>query len=277
MKNFWARLCTGVVYVALIGLGILWNIYSFLALFSLVIVLCLREFYGLVNAQKRVKIDLWYNCLGGFLLFLATFLYVSGHSGYSVFFIYLIYILVVLISELYKKHADPVNHAAYVFFGQCYIALPVSILNLIAFQGIVGESTAYNRLLVLSLFIFLWANDTGAYSIGVLFGKHRFFERISPKKSWEGFFGGLIFTFISAFAFAYFRPEIPWYHWVGLSLVVVLFGTWGDLFESLIKRTLEVKDSGHCLPGHGGWLDRFDSMLLAVYAMLLYVQAFIFK
>ena len=122
--------------------------------------------------------------------------------------------------------------------------------------------------------IFIWANDTGAYIIGSRFGKRRLWERISPKKSWEGFFGGLVFTLVPAVIFAYFHPEIAGYHWIGLSVGVVVFGTWGDLIESLIKRTLNVKDSGCSLPGHGGFLDRFDSLLLAVYAMFFYIQLF---
>jgi phosphatidate cytidylyltransferase len=235
----------------------------------------LWEFYGLVNAQKRTRINSYYNCFGGFVLFLAAFLYASGVAGYYIFFLYLIYIVIVLISELYEKQQDPITHMAYIFLGQCYIALPFSVLNLIAFQGIAEELPIYNWILILSLFIFIWANDTGAYVVGVLFGKHRLFKRISPKKSWEGFFGGLVFTIAAAFIFAYFEPQISKYHWVGLSLAVVIFGTWGDLIESLIKRTLEIKDSGQALPGHGGFLDRFDSLLLAVYAMLFYVQLFV--
>jgi phosphatidate cytidylyltransferase len=241
----------------------------------LVIVFCLWEFYGLVNAQKRTRINSYYNCFGGLLLFLATFLYASGVYSYNIFFFNLIYIVIILISELYEKQQDPINHMAYIFLGQCYIALPVSVLNLIAFQGIGEGSPVYNRIMILSLFIFIWVNDTGAYLVGIIFGKHPLFKRISPKKSWEGFFGGLVFTVASALIFACFEKDIPCCHWIGLSLSVVIFGTWGDLIESLIKRTLEVKDSGQSLPGHGGFLDRFDSLLLAVYAMLFYVQLFI--
>jgi phosphatidate cytidylyltransferase len=178
------------------------------------------------------------------------------------------------VSELYEKQQDPITHMAYIFLGQCYIALPVSVLNLIAFSGIAEGTPVYNPLLILSLFIFIWVNDTGAYLVGILIGKHRLFERISPKKSWEGFFGGLLLTLAISLVFACFDKEVPWYHWTALSFVVVIFGTWGDLIESLIKRTLEVKDSGQSLPGHGGFLDRFDSLLLAVYAMLFYVQLF---
>ena len=275
MKNFSLRLSTGVVYVALITLGITVNQYTFLALFSIIVFLCLREFYHLINIQKRAQINLWHNSFGGLLLLVSTYLYASNTLGYSVLFLYLFYIVAIFVSALYKKRQEPITHLAYVFFGQCYIALPLSLLNLLAFQNNVSSVSSYYCLFILSLFIFIWINDTGAYLVGILIGKHRLFPRISPKKSWEGFFGGLAFTVASSLIFAHYEPEIPYYHWMGISIMVVLFGTWGDLVESLIKRTLEVKDSGRSLPGHGGFLDRFDSLLLAIYAVLFYVHFFI--
>ncbi len=275
MKNFILRVWTGIIYVVLIVSGILFNSYTFLCLFSIVVVLCLWEFYGLVNAQKRARINPWYNCFGGLLLFISSYLYASGTFPHYIFFPYLLYIVVVFISELYERQQDPITHMAYIFLGQCYIALPLAMLNFIAFPVVEVGMVAYYPVLVLALFVFIWINDSGAYVIGILLGKHRLLERISPKKSWEGFFGGLIFTVASSFLFAYFEPQIPYYHWIGLSIVVVIFGVWGDLVESLMKRTLEVKDSGQSMPGHGGFLDRFDSLLLAVYAVLFYVQLFI--
>jgi len=277
MKEMLTRLLTGIIYVTLIITGLMWNSISFLIIFSASVVLCLWEFYHLINAQKRTKINPYYNCLGGFLLFIVTYLYASGIFDYYIFFVYLIYIVGILISELYEKQQDPITHSAYIFLGQTYIAIPFALLNLIAFRGISGETPVYNPLMLLSLFVFLWVNDTGAYLVGITLGKHKLFKRISPHKSWEGFIGGLIFTVASAFIFAHFEPSTKLYHWIGLSLAVAIFGVWGDLIESLIKRTLEVKDSGGSLPGHGGYLDRFDSFLLAVYGMLFYVQLFIIR
>jgi CDP-diglyceride synthetase len=277
MKNFIERLLTGTLYVVLLTACIVWSRYTYLVLFSIVVPLCLWEFYGLINAQKRTRINVYYNCLGGLLLFVSSFLFASGTFGYYIFFPYLLYVVIVLISELYEKQQDPITHMAYIFLGQCYVAIPFAVLNLIAFHPLQERVITYNWILILSLFVFIWVNDTGAYLIGILFGKRRLFERISPKKSWEGFFGGLVFTIASSLLFAYFVPAIPYYHWIGLSFSIVVFGTWGDLIESLIKRTLSVKDSGQTLPGHGGYLDRMDSMLLAVYAMLFYVQLFIYQ
>ena len=155
--------------------------------------------------------------------------------------------------------------------SQMYIALPFAPLNVLAFHtNVTGSASEYNPILPLSIFIFNWVNDTGAYCTGVLFGKHRLFERISPKKSWEGSIGGAVFCVIAAFVMAHFFPFLSLGVWVGLGLVIVVFGTWGDLTESLLKRTLGIKDSGNILPGHGGMLDRFDSSLMAIPAAVVY-------
>ena len=276
MKNAIIRLLTGIVYVGVISFCVIQSPYTFLALFMLAVFLCLREFYHLVNICKETKINPFIHGLGGIVLFLAFFLHASGITEPFVFSFYLAYIASLLIYELYAKQKDPVKHLSFIFFGQCYIALPFSVLNLLVFQTSAENNVPiYNSLWVFTLLIFIWANDTGAYIVGSRFGKHRLWERISPKKSWEGFFGGFAFTLASTAVFACLHPEIAGYHWVGLSVGVVIFGTWGDLIESLIKRTLDVKDSGCALPGHGGFLDRFDSLLLAVYAMLFYKQLFL--
>ena len=275
MKKFTIRLLTGIVYVGTIIFGVVYNAYTFLALFLIITILCLREFYHLVSFRKETKINPYVHGLGGAVLFLAAFLYLSGITCRSVFSLYLLYIAGVFIYELYANQKNPITRLAYIFFGQIYIALPFSVLNLLVFQDSAANPPVYQWVWIIALLLFIWANDTGAYVVGVPFGKHRLWERISPKKSWEGFFGGLVFTIISAFIFAHFQPQIAWYHWVFLSVGVVVFGTYGDLIESLIKRTLEVKDSGRSLPGHGGFLDRFDSLLLAVYVMLIYVQLFV--
>ena len=275
MKNLLLRTLTGLVYVTVIIAGITVSSYSFLVLFSTISALCLWEFYHLIQTQKQTKINLWYNSLGGSLLFVSAWLYVAGIVSPVIFLSYLIYIALVFVMELYKKQPDPIMHSAYIFLGQCYIALPLALLNRLAFRAGEGGENQYSWTFILALFVFIWINDTGAYLIGSQFGKHRLFERISPKKSWEGFFGGLFFAIVSSLVFARFEPEIPYYHWAGLAIVIAMFGTWGDLIESLIKRTLGVKDSGKTLPGHGGFLDRFDSLLLAIYAMLFYVELFI--
>jgi phosphatidate cytidylyltransferase len=171
------------------------------------------------------------------------------------------------------KQADPIHDWAYTMLSQMYIALPLSLLNVLAFTADSSGVVAFNTLLPLSVFIFLWVNDSGAYCVGSLLGRHKLFPRISPGKSWEGSIGGAVFVLVAAWAISHFLDGVmltlP--EWLGLGLVVVVFGTWGDLVESLFKRTLGIKDSGSILPGHGGMLDRFDSSLLAIPAAVIYL------
>ncbi len=157
---------------------------------------------------------------------------------------------------------------------QLYIALPFSLLNVLAFQF---TNCDLPWLLPLSVFIFLWVNDSGAYCCGSLLGKHKLFPRISPGKSWEGSIGGGVFVLLAAWLISFITTQkgittnLTTLQWMGMGLVVAVFGTWGDLIESLFKRTLGIKDSGNILPGHGGMLDRFDSSLLAIPAIVVYL------
>lgn len=179
-----------------------------------------------------------------------------------------------MITELYLKKKNPIGNWAYSMLSQLYVALPFALLNVLAFHNSPETSSVtYNPILPLSIFVFIWLSDTGAYCVGSLIGKHRLFERISPKKSWEGSIGGGIFSIASSFAFAHFFPFMQTGEWAGLAIVVVIFGTWGDLTESLMKRQLGIKDSGNILPGHGGMLDRFDSALMAIPAAVVYLYA----
>jgi len=275
MKNFITRSLTGIVYAGTVVFCVLFNSYTFLALFTIVSFLCLWEFYRMINLLKDTGINLYIHGIGGTLMFLSVFLFTSGYTCKFIFSFYLLYIAGVLIYGLYSNQNKSLSHLAYIFFGQCYIALPFSVLNFLVFSCSSQTPQVYQSVFLFSLFLFIWANDTGAYLIGVKFGKHRLWERHSPKKSWEGFFGGLVFSIITAFVFARFNPQIAWYHWVSMSVGVAVFSVYGDLVESMIKRSVGVKDSGHLLPGHGGFLDRFDSLLLAVYFMVFYLGVFI--
>ena len=184
MKDIITRSLTGIVYAGTIIFSVIFSAYTFLALFMVIIILCLREFYRLVNIHKETKISLYVSSAGGALLFLTFFLYLSGIAGRIIFSLYLLYVAGTLIYELFAGHKNPVVRLAYIFFGQCYIALPFAILNLLAFPDAVANHPAYQWIWIVALFVFIWANDSGAYLIGVRFGKHRLWERISPKKSW---------------------------------------------------------------------------------------------
>jgi phosphatidate cytidylyltransferase len=228
-----------------------------------------------VNERPYVQVNQFISTVAGVYLFLAM----AGHcSGYvntdTVFIPYLITIIYLLIAELYLKAKDPINNWAYTMLPQLYIALPFSMLNVLAFP----QAGSYSFVLPLSVFVFLWMNDTGAYLCGSLLGRHKLFPRVSPGKSWEGSIGGgLLVVGIAILVWYLLNTYVPeqanlnMWQWAGLGLTVVVFGTWGDLVESLLKRTLGIKDSGNILPGHGGMLDRFDSSLLAIPAAVVYL------
>ena len=275
MKNLIIRALTGIIFVVVLISAIYIHPIFFLILFCIITGLTLWEFGGLVKHYENANLQRTVNVLGGVYLFIATFVYANGLTDGKIFLPYLLFIMLTMIAELYYKAPNPINNWAFTLFAQVYCAGSFSILNFIGAEPGTPGVMSYTPLFIMAIFIFVWLDDTGAYLVGSLIGKHKLFERISPKKSWEGFFGGLILSLASSQAFAWFAPEINRMNWLGLAATVVLFGTWGDLIESLLKRTLGVKDSGNVLPGHGGMLDRFDSVMLAVPASYIYTELFI--
>ena len=274
-NNFIQRAVTGVLFVIVLVGCILYSPLSFGILFTIISVLSVHEFAQLVSKSSEVSINKTITALGGAYLFLALMSFCTQQSvGARVFLPYLGLLLYMMITELYLKKKNPTDNWAYSMLSQLYVALPFALLNVLAFQNSSETgSVTYNPILPLSIFVFIWLSDTGAYCVGSLIGKNRLFERISPKKSWEGSIGGGIFSIASSLGFAHFFPFMPGWQWVGLAIVVVIFGTWGDLTESLMKRQLGIKDSGNILPGHGGMLDRFDSALMAIPAAVVYLYA----
>ena len=276
MNNFIVRTITGVIFVAAIVASFL-RPETMVLLFSIVTGLTVWEFTGLVNERENVTVNRFICTVAGVYFFFAMTYFCSdlyGGAAKSVVFIpYLVTIVYLMIAELYLKQADPIQDWAYTMLSQMYIALPFSLLNVLAFNATTNGVVTFNTLLPLSIFIFLWVNDSGAYCVGSLLGRHKLFPRISPGKSWEGSIGGAVFVLLAAYAISYYLDGrmLNSIEWLGLGLVVVVFGTWGDLVESLFKRTLGIKDSGNILPGHGGMLDRFDSSLMAIPAAVVYL------
>ena len=272
MKNFIQRAITGVIFVAVLIGCIIGGPLSFGILFCLISALATVEFCQLMNQQEDVQVNRNICTLGSIALFLCFFFYGMNPAETGIFIPYLAILIYLFISELYLKKKNPINNWAYAMFSQLYVALPFALLNVLAFQtnGTTSDSQ-YLFILPLSIFIFNWVNDTGAYCTGMLLGKHPLFKRISPKKSWEGSIGGCVFSIAAAFALAHFFPILSIAKWVGMGITVVIFGTWGDLTESLMKRQLGIKDSGNILPGHGGMLDRFDSAIMAIPAAVVYL------
>ena len=278
MNNLIKRALSGAVYVALIVCGIMAGGWWFIALSCLFAVLALNEFYGLSNGSSGGEnvSTLVIDIAGGFILvaglgcvnlgLLSPF--TTRVIGGTLFMLYLLYLVVRLVSQLYSREVSPLVNLAFSYMGQLYIALPLGLMSMY-------YTFSNGAWLLLAMFVMIWLSDTGAYLVGSAIGKHKLFPRISPGKTWEGFIGGLIFATGAGVAFKYLCPgcfdSMPVCAMAGLGIVVSLFATWGDLVESLIKRTLGVKDSGSIMPGHGGILDRIDSLLLVVPASLIYL------
>ncbi len=273
-SNFLQRAITGILFVGVLVGCILYDPWTFSALFVVISALTIREFGHLINQVEGVSINKNITMLAGVYLYMAVMAFCTNLSGSKIFLPYLLLIMYLMISELYLKKENPVMNWAYSMLSQLYIALPFAMLNVLSFHtSPMDTSVSYNPILPLSVFVFIWLSDTGAYCAGSLIGRHRLFERISPKKSWEGSIGGGIVAIGSSFIFAHYFPIMNMAEWAGLALIVVIFGTWGDLTESLLKRQLHIKDSGAILPGHGGMLDRFDSALMAIPAAVVYLYA----
>lgn len=276
--NLIVRSITGVLFVAAIVTCFL-DAMAMEMLFAIVTGLTMWEYGGLVNGVRGVTVNRFISTVAGVYLFLAVGGFCSGlvQTG-AVFIPYLLTLVYLFVSELYAKNENAVNDWAYTMLGQMYVALPLSMINVLAFNAATDGSIRFNYIIPLSIFIFLWTNDTGAYCTGSLIGRHKLFPRVSPAKSWEGSIGGAVLVMaaswiVGTYAMDHGADVLTVPQWLGLGLVVVVFGTWGDLVESLFKRTLGIKDSGTILPGHGGMLDRFDSSLMAMPAAVVYLYS----
>jgi len=278
VKNIVIRAISGAVYVALIVASIILldnSPITYLVLFSLITVLGVKELYDMSRDPEN---ESWLVALidmaGAVGMFVTFYLGMNGSSSHAIWlFVPCTYLLARCITQLYRPRLNAVSTLERSFFSMLYVALPLSLMNCI-----IAMSTPK---LLLAVFIFIWVNDTGAFCAGVSMGRHKLWERISPKKSWEGFFGGLLACVLTALATdkwfnEFFQvPELG--VWIGLSVVVSIAATYGDLTESLLKRTEGVKDSGHLIPGHGGILDRIDSLLLVSPAVVLYLILVIYN
>lgn len=271
------RALTGAVFVIVLVGCILWRFESFGLLFTIITSLGLWEFYTLAqkNSAQPQRV---YGTIAGTLIFLITHL--SAYTWQkTISLLILPLFFLVFIIELYRKKEQPFLNIAYTILGLIYVALPFSLWNFLIYiphGGFAGggcmEPEVYSWHLLLGYFLLMWTSDTGAYLSGKAFGKHKLFERISPKKTWEGTIGGAIMCLAVAFTFSCF-PHI-WglnlFHWIVIALIIVIAGNLGDLSESMFKRSINVKDSGTILPGHGGILDRFDAVLISTPFVFVY-------
>jgi phosphatidate cytidylyltransferase len=267
------RFITSVFFVIVMLGGVVGGKYTFSILFSLIALLCLWEFLhaGLKEEGGPKRLMRWTGTVFGILPF-ATLLAArlglisTAYLLPAAAFFPLLLFIVFLIALLGEENA-PFHATGQVFTALIYIGIPFVLLGLIAFDASGGYRTA----IVLGLVLLTWTNDTWAYIIGSRFGKTRLLPRISPKKTWEGTLGGGIAALLMGMAIAQFTPTIALGHWLALGLLVFVFGTLGDLVESMFKRSRQIKDSGQLLPGHGGLLDRFDGFIFHLPFTATYV------
>ena len=258
MSTFTTRLISGTVYVALIVLAL-----------TLPLVI---EFNHLTRVNQTYIFRIVLDCAAAVWLLYATAQYGMAIShGLAIFLPYLLYLLYVVCRSTFLPHQAMLPSLSNSLIGQLYIAVPLALtIRLTLVVDPFSSMTQFDGLLLLAIFIFIWVNDTGAYLVGSRWGKRRLAPSISPKKSVEGSIGGLILVLLSAVVLRLLLfPELSWLRILLIATVVAVFGTIGDLFESSLKRQAGVKDSGKLIPGHGGILDRIDSLLLAVPAVYL--------
>ena len=273
MSTFTTRLISGTVYVALIvlvlSLSMVWGLWVLLSVFA---VAGIVEFNRLTGVNRPYIFRIVLDCAAAVWLLYATAQYGMAIShGIGIFLPYLLYLLYVVCRSTFLPHQAMFPSLGNSLIGQLYIAVPLALtIRLTLVVDPFSSMTQYNGLLLLAIFIFIWVNDTGAYLVGSRWGKRRLAPSISPKKSVEGSIGGLLLVLLSAVVLRLLLfPELSWLRILLIAAVVAIFGTIGDLFESSLKRRAGVKDSGKLIPGHGGILDRIDSLLLAVPAVYL--------
>ncbi|MCX6267974.1 MAG: phosphatidate cytidylyltransferase [Bacteroidetes bacterium] len=277
MSNFWTRTITGLSMVFILLAALWFSGWVFAAIFMLIAILGLWEFYRLITSESCHP-QKYYGTIAGSLIFLATavinlFPWPSGYIPppwltFIPFLIPLPLFFLSFIIEIYRNKPNPLVNVATTTLGFFYIALPLSLLTYFSRPDVIHFLGM--PVILVGYFAFTWIYDTTAYLYGKQFGKHKFFERISPKKTWEGTIAGTIVTLLVSYGLHFLVPELPLTDWMVLAVMVIIFGTHGDLVESLLKRSLNIKDSGTILPGHGGILDRFDTMLISAPFVFLY-------
>ncbi len=270
MSNFWQRAITAVLFVIILLCAVLFDDRAFIGLFFGISVFCLLEFYGLVE-RGGYQPNLFFGMGAGIFIYTLVTFYLYERLSPAYFTLIIPLTSLLFVAELYRKKDKPFSNIGLSFLGLIYIIAPFCLFVSTGF--IFGNF--YSYVFPLGILLLIWANDTGAYVFGMLFGKRRLFERISPKKSWEGFFGGMFIALNVSVLLYRYLGQINLVEWLGLAAIVVVVGTLGDLAESLFKRSIDAKDSGDFLPGHGGLLDRFDSLLFAspfIFAYLILIQ-----
>ncbi|AGA77799.1 phosphatidate cytidylyltransferase [Echinicola vietnamensis] len=264
------RIITALLGAAVIVFGSMYSEWAYFSIFGTILVLSQLEFYKLCGLDGMLPLKTFGTFLG-LMIFVMTFFVEMQHMDDKYYFLIFPMISLIFFIKLYRKSdKKPFTGIAYTFLGIFYVAVPFSLLNLAAFSV---DQTFHYEVIVGSLFI-LWASDSGAYFAGTKFGKTKLFERVSPKKSWEGSLGGAAAAIVTAYLLSLNFMVIPQWKWLSISGIIIIAGTYGDLIESLFKRSIAIKDSGKGLPGHGGFMDRFDGLLVSAPFIAAFLKIF---
>jgi phosphatidate cytidylyltransferase len=240
-------------------------------LFLVIGVLAQLEFYKLVGSISDNLPLTFYGTFCGVVMHVLTFFIEKGDLAYQYYYVLSPLLTFIFFIKLYKsKDEKPFKNIAYTFLGIIYVALPFTLLTVLAYI----KNDTYDPNIVLGCLFLLWASDSGAYFAGTKFGKTKLFERVSPKKSWEGSIGGMIAAMVVATIISKYYTNYSAFHWYVIGVIIVVAGTYGDLVESLFKRSINIKDSADTIPGHGGFLDRFDGLLLSIPFIIPFVKLF---
>ena len=259
-NNLTQRLVTGLIGAGLVIYASYFSEWTYFAVFMVISCLSILEFYRLTGLDGMLPLK-YIGTLNAMLIFVLSFFVEKGICNPTLFFLI----------KLYKKEKKPFTNIAYTLLGIIYVGLPFALLNISVYAD-----GGYSYQIIIGILLLLWASDTGGYIAGVLFGRTKLFERVSPKKSWEGMIGSFILAMVIATIIGKYFDVMTWYQWYLVAVIMVVAGTYGDLVESLFKRSIEIKDSGTSLPGHGGFLDRFDGLLISVPFIVFLLKVFIF-
>lgn len=267
MSNLLQRIITAILGVGIIITAIVYSGPTFALLFLAIMLLTLREFYGLAKDSGSQPFVYW-GMFFSAVLFGLSYGVLSGNLSAQWLWLLPPTLLFCFLFPLYKlQEVHPINCLGVTLLGIIYIAIPMTCLLAIGFHH-----GTYDYSIVIGLLFAQWSNDTGGYIAGRTMGRTKLFEKVSPKKTWEGTIGGAVLAFGIVYIISLYFDSLNTLEWMGLTLIVVVFGSFGDLVESLFKRTFAIKDSGSSIPGHGGFLDRFDGLILALPFATTYVM-----
>ena len=274
MSNLLQRSITGTLIVLVLISCIYMGKYYITGLFSIITILGLKEFYTLAETEEVKPLKLP-GIIVGAITFIAATLYVHELITIKYLLILLPMVFFLFCIELLNKESNPLENISATIMGIVYLCIPMTLLSSFTYPPLlVNEATIneYNPHILLGFFYLLWVNDSGAYVVGSLIGKHKLNERVSPKKTWEGTIGGGLFCIGTAYLISLYYNELNLIQWSIMAIIISSMGTLGDLVQSMFKRSTNIKDSGTLLPGHGGILDRFDGVLISSPFVFTYLQ-----